>query len=665
MLKLQSNNVKIYNLSAGKSLPEWINDRARRKLEQKDIDLRRRIMLVQDFDMPDVSHKLALTRDGRYCFAAGSYKPFLKCFDLSDLSMKWERGLDCDVVSICPITNDYTKVVLLEEERYLELHCAKGRFFKMRIPKFGRDMCFSRENSDLFIVGSGSDVFRLNLEEGKFIEPFNTNADTLTCCELNDDHQLFLCGTDDGRIFAFDHRDRSNVGVLDCALGQYSDTNNYLKTITDIPEVRTIKFKDTMTFGVGTTTGHVLIYDIRSSKPLIVKDLQMGLPVKKLDFVKESNIAISMDSQVLKVWDCSSGKPYCAIEPGVVLNDFVRYPKSGLFFFANEGQKMQQYFVPSIGPAPKWCSYLETITEELEETDQPVVFDDYKFVTKEQLEDIGLGDLIGTNVVKSYMHGYFIDVKLYNKAQTLTQPFAYEKYKERKLKEKLEEEREAPSIVKKEKSIKVNKMLAEKLKEEQELAKKKAINKKALKKASSRAVAASELLSDERFKDLFENQDYEIDEESVHYQRMAPVIKKLKEKNSKDENVSEDDDEEKLERNNAFMNDDNEEMSENADMDSDIYESESDESLSEILEDDTGSNKKVTKPVKGIRRKGEKPKGFKLISLDKQNDFNIFHQKVDEEDSNLLMRNRKKNNDINDSSMTEDTPFGGKTMVFK
>lgn len=39
--------------------------------------------------------------------------------------------------------------------------------------------------------------------------------------------------------------------------------------------------------------------------------------------------------------------------------------------FANEAPKMLQYFMPAIGTAPKWCSYLETITEELEETEQP------------------------------------------------------------------------------------------------------------------------------------------------------------------------------------------------------------------------------------------------------------------------------------------------------
>jgi ribosome biogenesis protein ENP2 len=42
----------------------------------------------------------------------------------------------------------------------------------------------------------------------------------------------------------------------------------------------------------------------------------------------------------------------------------------GLILFANDDPKVLQYFVPSLGPAPKWCSHLDSITEELEENDQ-------------------------------------------------------------------------------------------------------------------------------------------------------------------------------------------------------------------------------------------------------------------------------------------------------
>lgn len=51
-------------------------------------------------------------------------------------------------------------------------------------------------------------------------------------------------------------------------------------------------------------------------------------------------------------------------------------------FMANDAPKMLQFFVPSIGVAPKWCSYLESITEELEETEQPAGFLKFFYVNK-------------------------------------------------------------------------------------------------------------------------------------------------------------------------------------------------------------------------------------------------------------------------------------------
>lgn len=45
----------------------------------------------------------------------------------------------------------------------------------------------------------------------------------------------------------------------------------------------------------------------------------------------------------------------------------------------------QAYFVPSLGPAPRWCSFLESLTEELEENTNPTVYDDYRFVTRADL----------------------------------------------------------------------------------------------------------------------------------------------------------------------------------------------------------------------------------------------------------------------------------------
>lgn len=38
---------------------------------------------------------------------------------------------------------------------------------------------------------------------------------------------------------------------------------------------------------------------------------------------------------------------------------------------------LQAYFVPAMGSAPGWASFLEGLTEELEEDAAPTIYDDY------------------------------------------------------------------------------------------------------------------------------------------------------------------------------------------------------------------------------------------------------------------------------------------------
>jgi len=45
------------------------------------------------------------------------------------------------------------------------------------------------------------------------------------------------------------------------------------------------------------------------------------------------------------------------------------------------------------------------------------VYDDYKFVTRKELDDLGLTHLIGSNLLRAYMHGFFLDIRLYHKVR--------------------------------------------------------------------------------------------------------------------------------------------------------------------------------------------------------------------------------------------------------
>lgn len=81
---------------------------------------------------------------------------------------------------------------------------------------------------------------------------------------------------------------------------------------------------------------------------------------------------------------------------------------------ATENKRLSNFFIPSLGPAPKWCSFLENLTEEMEEeagggAGAGTLYDDYRFVTKEDLDRLGLTRLVGTPALRAYMHGFFID----------------------------------------------------------------------------------------------------------------------------------------------------------------------------------------------------------------------------------------------------------------
>ncbi len=41
------------------------------------------------------------------------------------------------------------------------------------------------------------------------------------------------------------------------------------------------------------------------------------------------------------------------------------------------------YFLPQLGHAPAWCSFLDTITEELQEENTSSIYEDYKFITRQ------------------------------------------------------------------------------------------------------------------------------------------------------------------------------------------------------------------------------------------------------------------------------------------
>ncbi|KAL3048914.1 hypothetical protein OYC64_008407 [Pagothenia borchgrevinki] len=514
------NDVKIYNLSHGKSLPEWLSDRKKRQLQKKDVDIQRRIELIQDFEMPTVCTSIKVSRDGQFILATGTYKPRIRCYDTYQLSLKFERCLDSDVVAFDILSDDYSKLVFLHCDRFVEFHSQHGSYYKTRIPKFGRDFSYHYPSCDLFFVGTSSEVFRLNLEQGRFLNSLQTDAVENNVCDINPVHHLFATGSSEGRVECWDPRVRTRVGKLDCALSSLAEGAE----VQSLPSITALKFNGSLTMAVGTSTGQVLIYDLRSNQPLLVKDHFYNLPIKSINFHDPLDLVVSADSKIIKVWSKDTGKAFSSIQPQTNINDVCIYPNSGMLFTANEDPKMNTFYMPALGPAPRWCSFLDNLTEELEESPESTVYDDYKFVTRKDLENLGLSHLVGSSLLRAYMHGYFMDIRLYHKVKTMANPFAYDEYRKDKIRQKIEESRTQRVQVKK--LPKVNKELALKLMEEGD-------DEAELTNRKKKGKALPSVLGDDRFKVMFENPEYQVDERSEEFRLLNPIVSKVGQKRKK------------------------------------------------------------------------------------------------------------------------------------
>jgi len=198
---------------------------------------------------------------------------------------------------------------------------------------------------------------------------------------------------------------------------------------------------------------------------------------------------------------------------------------------ACEQPRMEVFYVPTFGVAPKWCNFLDNLTEELEEETKPTVYDDFKFITREEIEQLGLQKLIGTDYLRAYMHGYFVDLKLYKKVQSMVDPFAFERHRKEMIRKKLDEQ-QASRISVKRKIPKVNKEL---FLQRLVLDKKQAEDSERRNAERDQEVTKSEkgeqskskkgkadptmVLKDSRFSALFENTDFTIDVASEEFQK--------------------------------------------------------------------------------------------------------------------------------------------------
>ena len=371
-----------------------------------------------------------------------------------------------------------------------------------------------------------------------------------TAAIAEDSHNLLAFGTSLGTVDFWDPRSRERAATLQgISQADFIDGRQ---------EITALEFdRSGLGLATGSSTGLIHLYDLRSSRPLLKKDQGYGYPIQTLIYLSSTTSSgvqtsepkiLSADKRIIKIWNPWDGSPWTSVEPAVDLNCVAWCKDSGMLLTANEGRQQHSFFIPQLGPAPRWCSFLDNLVEEMAEdpndpnafTSQKVgeVYDNYKFLTVQQLESLNLSHLIGTtSLLRPYMHGYFVAQRLYEEAKLIANPFVWEDERNKRIKEKIDGERESRIRGNKKVTVKVNKRLAEKMLERQEKAERRRAQRVLEKGGDDDIIDNQEtdqppaekrsngLLTDPRFAKLFQDENFAIDETSREFQMLNPSTK--------------------------------------------------------------------------------------------------------------------------------------------
>ncbi|KIZ02919.1 Nucleolar protein 10 [Monoraphidium neglectum] len=367
-----SDGVKVYHVTSGKALPAWLSEAKKRAL-RRDEEYRRRLELLQSFGFPSACQRLKATPDGQYIFATGYHPPMLKVYDLANLAMKFDRHMDSEVVDFTILSEDYSKAAFLCADRTVSFHARFGGYYKarapahrafalngstrgtragsgtaqqlkgVRTPRQGRDLAYAPHLAELVVAGSASELWRISLEEGRFMTPLACRAPGVNACGVSPVHGLFAAGGEDGTLECFDLRARAAAGRLDAAAAAGAPGE----------ALTAVRFDGAgMQAAVGTSNGLVAIFDLRSSRPLLVKDHMYGDPIRDIKWhvsgaggaggALAARRVVSSDCHAVKIWDASTGEGYTSIEPpDGDINDVLLWPDSGLIMIGGDTPRVR------------------------------------------------------------------------------------------------------------------------------------------------------------------------------------------------------------------------------------------------------------------------------------------------------------------------------------
>jgi ribosome biogenesis protein ENP2 len=275
-------------------------------------------------------------------------------YELEQLGLKYERRLSCECVDLVPLTDDLGKMVFLLADRTLDFHAPYGTHYKTRVPSHGRSLAYDASRCELIVAATKGQVYRMDLDQGEFLEPFNDGDDDevghnrVALCAGSAGLPLVAAAGDDGVVRFWDARCDSRKPCARVKTDEESATSLAFDT-------------DGLTLCVGGASGSVKLFDVRSSQAYMTKEHQYELPILDVHFHARgradrhatAKLVISADAKLVKAWDTRTGQVKANVEPSASITRLAVAPAtdgdSGLILCTGDQPRVMAYYVKEAG----------------------------------------------------------------------------------------------------------------------------------------------------------------------------------------------------------------------------------------------------------------------------------------------------------------------------
>jgi len=321
-----------------------------------------------NFSFPSSCQLLKETEDQFSLVSYGDYPPQIRCFDLTNLSLKFKRHIDSAIIDFQFISRDWTKILFLRTDKFLEFHTKYGVHFKTKLDANGNDLLYDKKNNLVYITSNNQKVFRLDLEEGKFLFSLkNKNFEENTCSGFNSVGDIIAFGSSSGCVNFWDPRITSkNMFQLKC----FKFLENKLSR-----KISSIRFNPIKPFEcfIGFGNGEIILFDIRCFFPLIGKKMDQKFPVNSIRMDQDGHNILTANSKQIKIWDKIDGKTSSKLESNYDINHVCKIRNSGFIFLACQKPNIEGKYIQKLGTLPSWIISSSVVTTNNKDLKRKVV----------------------------------------------------------------------------------------------------------------------------------------------------------------------------------------------------------------------------------------------------------------------------------------------------